>query len=283
MSRKRTTLNALLNDLMFKLTYDRFKHLTMNRFEWSGLPKGIEERYIESALFVHGKALFFEDDMLGVLCLPCNPDGGQNVYGDFNRFRAIGMNYEKSFSMDDDTKAILIRNNRSMTNTHDLVMTYTSRLIEIEKTILLNIKQQKTPYIVACSEKDLITLKSLYNKVDDNQVVIYADKQLDLKTLGVHLTNAPFVADKLLLHKHEVENEFLTLIGINNANRDKKERLITDEVNSNNEYISLNVSHMLEVRKQACEEINKKFGLNVSVKLRGDENEPIHTDSETTN
>lgn len=282
MSRKKQTINSLLNDLMFKITYDRFKHLTMNRFEWSGLPKGIEERYIESALFEHGKALFFEDDMLGVMCLPCNPDGGMNVYGDFNRLRAFGLNYEKSFPIDEDSKAILIKNNHSMTNTHDVVMLYTSRLVEIEKTIMLNIKQQKTPYIVACSEKDLLTLKSLYNKVDDNQVVIYADKQLDLNTLGVHLTNAPFVADKLLLHKHEVENEFLTLIGINNANTDKKERLITDEVNSNNEYIHMNVSHMLEVRKLACDEINKKFGLNISVKLRGDDDESIHVDDETT-
>lgn len=268
-----------MNDLQFKLTYDRFKHLYMNRFEWVNLPKGVEDRYIECALFENGKALFFMDDMMGLMCLPCAEDGGQNVYGEFIKYRAFGYNYSKSYDIEN---AVLIRNNLSQTNSHNLVMTYANKLCEIEKTILLNIKQQKTPYIVACSEKDLLTLKNLYQKVDDSQAVIYADKQLDLKTLGVHLTPTPFVADKLLLHKHEVENELLTMIGINNANTDKKERLITDEVNANNEYIDMNVSFMLEVRKLACKQINEMFGLNVDVRLRGDEDGSIHVDDETT-
>lgn len=279
MSKKRVTINQLMNDLQFRLTYERFKHLFMNRFEWVNLPKGIEERYIERALFEHGKALFFMDEMMGLMCLPCNEDGGQNVYGEFIKYRAFGYNYNKSYNIEN---AVLIRNNLSQSNSHNLVMTYANKLCEIEKTIILNIKQQKTPYIVACSEKDLITLKSLYQKVDDNQAVIYADKQLDLKTLGVHLTSSPFVADKLLLHKHEVENELLTMIGINNANTDKKERLITDEVNANNQYIDMNVSFMLEVRKLACQQINEMFGLNIDVKLRGDEDVTVHVDGETT-
>lgn len=278
MSKKRSTINQLMSDLQFKLTYDRFKHLYMNRFEWLNLPNGVEERYIEKALFEHGKALFFMDDMMGLMCLPCTEDGGQNVYGEFIKYRAFGYNYNKTYDIEN---AVLIRNNLTQTNSHHQVMLYANKLCEIEKTILLNIKQQKTPYIVACSEKDLITLKSLYQKVDDNQAVIYADKQLDLKTLGVHLTASPFVADKLLLHKHEVENELLTMIGINNANTDKKERLITDEVNANNQFIDMNVSFMLEVRKMACKQINEMFGLNIDVRLRGDKDVTIHANDKT--
>ena len=63
-------------------------------------------------------------------------------------------------------------------------------------------------------------------------------------------------------------NEFLTCLGINNSNTDKRERLISAEVNSNNQFVSCNVNKMLEARQRACELINAKFGLNISVELR---------------
>ena len=57
-------------------------------------------------------------------------------------------------------------------------------------------------------------------------------------------------------------------LGINNNNTDKKERLLVDEVNANNEFILVNIDHMYEERKKACEEINRKFGLNITVNRR---------------
>ena len=265
MSRKKPTVNDLMRDKLFHLTYERFKHLALNRFEWNNLPKGMKPYHIEQALYSNGRAIFVNDDMLGFLCLPCNPDGHMNVYGEFLKYRAIGLGYDKSFDVDD---CVLIRNNVSMCPSNDLIQVYTNRIVEIEKTIMTNISQQKTPYIVACNERDLLTLKNLFHKVSDGDPVIYADKQLQLETLNVHLTNAPYVADKLLLHKHEVENELLTLLGINNANRDKKERLITDEVNANNEFTLLNIDHMLRLRQEAAKEINEKYGLNITVELK---------------
>lgn len=279
MSRKKPTINDLLREKLFLLTYERFKHLAIDRFEWDGLPNGMKPQYIESSLFEHGKALFIKDPILGFLCLPCNPDGGMNVYGEFLQYRAFGMGYDKSFDVDGD--CVLIKNNPSMSSSHDVVMVYSNRITELEKTMMVNITQQKTPYIVACNEKDLLTLKNIFNKVSEGEPVIYADKQLQLDTLDVHLTNAPYVADKLMLHKHEVENEMLTLLGINNANTDKKERLITDEVNANNQFIMMNVSYMLQMRQQAVEEINQKFGLNITVKLKEVEHGTIHPNPKT--
>ena len=66
-------------------------------------------------------------------------------------------------------------------------------------------------------------------------------------------------------------NEALTFLGINNANTDKKERLITDEVRANDEQLYIARQIMLNARKQACDEINKMFGLNIDVEFRGEE------------
>ena len=68
-------------------------------------------------------------------------------------------------------------------------------------------------------------------------------------------------------NKFELEREILTFFGLNN-NFEKKERLLVDEVNSNNEFISSNVDIMLKCREDFCKEVNEMFGLNISVKKK---------------
>ena len=57
----------------------------------------------------------------------------------------------------------------------------------------------------------------------------------------------------------------MTWLGLNNANTEKKERLIVDEVNSNNMHILMNLDLEFKNREKACEEINKRYGLNIKV------------------
>jgi hypothetical protein len=63
-------------------------------------------------------------------------------------------------------------------------------------------------------------------------------------------------------------NDALTFLGIDNANTDKKERLITAEAESNDEHTDLSAEVMLKTRRIAAEQINKMYGLNVSVKIK---------------
>ena len=57
----------------------------------------------------------------------------------------------------------------------------------------------------------------------------------------------------------------MTYLGINNSNQEKRERLVEDEVSANNDQVNAFRNIALNARKQACEEINKMFGLNVDV------------------
>ena len=97
-------------------------------------------------------------------------------------------------------------------------------------------------------------------------------KDSQLKALN---TEAPFVADKIMDYKKEIWNEALTFLGINNIIVDKKERLITDEANSNNELINMNLQSYLAPRQKACEQFNELFGFKgtekeISVRVRSD-------------
>ena len=67
----------------------------------------------------------------------------------------------------------------------------------------------------------------------------------------------------------------MTFLGVNNIMIDKKERLITDEANSNNELINLNLQSFLAPRQKACKQFNEKFGFTgtpneISVRVRSD-------------
>ena len=150
------------------------------------------------------------------------------------------------------------------------------RLYEAEQTAMVNIKAQKTPVLLLMDEKQRLTMENIYSQYDGNKPVIFGDKN----SLGENViksinTQAPFIADKIIDYKKEIWNEALTFLGINNIMVDKKERLITDEANSNNELINLNLQSYLAPRQEACRQFNEKFGFTgtdkeISVRVRSD-------------
>ena len=101
-----------------------------------------------------------------------------------------------------------------------------------------------------------------------NTPFIFGNKQFDISNkLNVLKTDAPYIIDKLDVHKHQIFNDALTVLGIDNANTDKKERLITNEVESNEELIKYYLNCYYKTRKKACDEINEKFGLDIDIEL----------------
>ena len=134
------------------------------------------------------------------------------------------------------------------------------RLYEAEQSAFVNIKAQKTPVLLLIDEKQRLMMENLYSQYDGNRPFIFGDKtQMANEILKAIKTDAPFVADKIMDYKKEIWNEALTFLGINNIMIDKKERLVSDEANSNNELINLNLQSYLIPRQEACNQFNEKF------------------------
>ena len=110
----------------------------------------------------------------------------------------------------------------------------------------------------------------MYQQWDGNEPAIFGTKDLDLKALQCLRTDAPYVADKLYQLKTEIWNEALTYLGISNINYQKKERMISDEVLRNQGGTIASRYSRLEARREAVEQINKMFGLDISVDYRED-------------
>lgn len=275
--KKRITTTKIDNYLTEHFLYKRFELLALNTFKWTGLPETIEERHIERTLFSEGKALFFIDKQDGFFCLPCGFGQGVNVYGDPLSYHATGFNYHKKVLAKD---SVLIENNKLRMPTQLAIAYFVNQLYEVIRTRDVNIKTLKAPFIVACDDKSVLTLKKAFEDIEDNNYVIYGDKSFNLEeAIKVLQTGVKCLTTELSDTYHDIMNEALTYLGINNANTDKKERLITSEAESNNQFIDSCAEMFLEARKRACEQINRKFGLNVSVELRNQRDPVIEVDT----
>lgn len=265
MSRKRTTLTDLLNDLTFRVIYDKFKLVSMNAFEWGNLGADLESRHVERILFEKGYAGYFRAKDMDFMCLPVRPAGKVNVNSDPLEYIAYGNGFQQTVKASD---IVIIENNLLRLATHDFVMFYGNKLAEIERTMDVNIKACKTPIVFACDDKDILTFKSIFQKVDGNVPALFADRNLNMDSIQVFDTKAKFMGIELRDLAHSVECDLLTFLGQNNVSVEKKERLITDEANANNELIDSFFDLQLSAREKACEEIKEKFGVDVTVKAR---------------
>lgn len=247
---------------------NRLKEYALNMFEWINLPKTVDARFIELVLFEEGKINFFEDKLIGFLALRVNESGKQNVYNEFNKKYIYANN---GFSRVRNLRnSVTIYNNYLRTPTYTTVNLYAIRLARVTRAIDLNIEAQKTPILITCPENQKLSLKNVYEQYKGNAPVIYTDSEFNLDSVKVLKTDAPFVVDKLTLYKHDLWNEVMTFLGVNNSNQDKKERLVANEVDANDEQIEQARFNMLDARKDACKKINDMFGLNIDVKFRND-------------
>lgn len=257
-----------LNDLTYTDFYYRLMLLAKARFEWSGLPEEIDEKQIEKILYSEGRCIFFYDKKLGYMVTSCADSGTFNYMDEPTELQPKATNYTGE-SKENNVDCVLIRNNDECIPTYMTVKLYSTRLTDIQRTQDINIHAQKTPVLIVGSEKQKNTLKQVYVKWNGNEPVIMGDKTLDTNLMKTLNTQAPIVFDKLQIQKHAIWNECMTFLGVNNANMDKRERLVDDEVQANNEQIELSAHVMLKSRQKACELINKMFpDLNVCVKLR---------------
>lgn len=267
---KRTNFyeSGKLNNNTYWQYYHRLMELSISMFEWKNLPDTIDQRFLELTLFTNGTAVFFKDDVMGYLGLQCMVGGKLDVYNIPVRRTAFATSgYRRSLTEDD---SVIIFNNMLHTNSITDVELYARRLEEIDRTIDVNVRAQKTPVLIKCSENERLSMMNLYKEYDGNSPVIFGDDSLNSDALSVLRTDAPYMADKLYQLKTQIWNEALTYLGISNVNITKRERLITDEVTRNMGGTIASRYSRLESRRQACEQINKMFGLDIWCDYRED-------------
>lgn len=268
--RKRTNFRDSAYNIIdaFTFFFDRLNEIAISSIEWDGAPKSVDQRFLEINLFEKGMSVFFEDEALGYLALPTATNGKWNVYNVPTSNRAYASNgYNKRL---DITNSVIIYNDMLRHNSISVCRRFAKRLADLENTIDVNVRVMKTPILITCSENERLSMENLYKEYDGNAPVIYGSKQLNPNALQVLRTDAPYLADKLYDLKVNIWNEALTYLGIPNVSMQKRERMITDEVNRAQGGTMASRNSRLYARQQAAEQISEMFGLDITPRFRDD-------------
>jgi hypothetical protein len=260
--------------LILERMYQRvLTELAVNRFKWTGFPDSVNVRYLELTLFRQGLSVFFFDrDYYKYLALAGSINNMLNFQEEPTGFIITGAgNYRTKPIPAKD--AVPIWANYLRIPDIDIVLIYANKLAEIDRSVEINAKNARRNKIITSSENQRLSTQNILRQIDEGQSAIpVAGPMQDLAfiqalDLGVH----PDQVINLHVLRTRLWNECMGLLGIENANQDKKERLVAAEVDANNDQTSMTRYVNLNSRQQACVEIKEKFQMEISVEYYTDE------------
>ena len=257
----------LTKDYLMKYWILELTNVVTNLFKWENLPKEINVPAMEKTLMMGGYCIFFKDKNLDTYFALGGALRGVDVYGYPTMARPIGKNTDIIF--DDlaiNKDCVLIYANKTRTTALNHINEYADKLSDIDLAIKMNTLAMKHPVMIRATEQTKDSFETLMHQYEDNYYVIIGDKALTLDS-SVEVLNMNVSATEiknLQLQKETLENEFYQLFGIAGT-VEKRERIITGEINAQLEQVTINKQIWLSERLEAVKRINDMYGLNIKV------------------
>lgn len=252
--------------------------LYSNAFEYENLPDDFMKVTGKNRMWLAMKffapcVCFFKDEAKGLQCLPVSGFGKYDMAGlptEWTAFGANGVQYKR-----DNTNSVLMFNDYSFGIPFFKVLYDLDLMLECDLTHKQNLKAQRQPLIVEMEEDEKKSANAFISSLD-NDVIKVRKREAQLNKRGsdrpydtrAFESGRSFQGDQLASDYRYFENRILTRLGYNNENVEKKERLLVDEVNSNNEVVDSFYTTRLKCEKEAFDKINEMWGYNIIVKPR---------------
>lgn len=259
----------------------------MSVYKWE-LPKSINQRWFEYTLFLHGNLVVFYHPKYGVIAQRCGFSSydlyfqPKDVLITNTKFflpqkRTLGVNAEL-FTLEEDYCGI-----------GDLLSFYTGLLSELWLALMMNIKNSHLSYLFGCESKSQSdTMKSIFDDVASGKIACFYDRSLHDKMTGklsIEMFNqnlkANYLVSDILSDIGKTLKMFDTEVGIPNTNTDKRERLISDEVNQNNIETYSRSEMWLTRLQDNCENVNNMFADQIDGRMWVDFRYPTTTSTNT--
>lgn len=247
-----------------------YKNLACSVFKWDGMPESIPPLYPETWLFQNGMACMIKlaDDDYAILPVAYG-SVKLNVYGLPMEWRAYAVGSSpqaqiiRNMVLNEDN-SVLIWNDYERRPTYPFIKYLVEKMVEVDLTVDINVKGQRRPFVFKTNSNNILTAKNFMKAIDDGDEQIFKD-EFDNTSVDVLQLNVPFVSDKLMDVYLEYHNRILSFLGVDNLPVEKQERMLTGETNANDEALYLVREARLKMRKDACEKMNKLWGINVEV------------------
>ena len=254
--------------------------LILQRFEFVGLPETWDSDYFLEHLFLDG-VICITDTSAGVLALKTGVTG----IGIFDQpTECIIVNPvlgQMRRTINEDCALIKIQ--LDYQGVGWILNRYSTMLAMCDSSIAVNLLNTKATFVFgATSKAQAETFKAIFDKISMGEPAVFTSENnttLIKEQMFTMPAKENFIADDVQLLKRKIINEFLTDIGISNANTDKRERLVTDEVNANNDEIVANIQHWHDNINEGLNKANELFGLNLSCRIRKYEGSSINADT----
>lgn len=260
----------LTNDMTFLYYFRRLFRLASTRFLTQGLPDNIDPAFYAQKRTETGAICIFRDDVSGLIWALPFVEEGIDLQGNPTSWTAWGENGMKYPGLNADNSVIVWDTYMHGASICPDLMMFAKRLEVIERTMDLNIEGQKTPYILQGTKTQIESLKQTYSELAENVPYIVLDKALNPQEAIVSMTTTPFIAGELQVIKRNIWNEAMTFLGIENANSEKKERLVTQEATGMQGVIDNELIGTLKSIRECEEKANKMFGLELDTVIAVD-------------
>lgn len=246
----------------------------MSVFEWD-LPETWNKDYFLYVLYCWGYVAVVNTDKFGVIPQGCGLKGYDVFYAPTH---AVIANPLLSGILEPriGTQCELLKLQPDFSGILDLVGHYAEQMALASQSVSVNLLNSKLSYVFTAKTKALAeSLKKMYDQIASGEPAVVIDSRLKNAADGEETWKAfeqnvggNYIVTNLLADLRKIEAMFDTEIGIPNANTDKRERLIQDEVNANNIETYSKCAMWLENLQDACKRVNDMFGLSIAARWR---------------
>ena len=245
-------------------------------YEFEGLDENWNKSYFLYTLFCLGFVCFFKTDKYGVIPQHCTLSG-RGLYYQPTTCIISNPLLDKAYQLRIGRECELVKLQPNYSGVMDIISYYSDMLALSSEAITSNLVNSKMAYVFMVNNKqEAESFKKLFDELNANNPSVYADKKLfnedgtpNWLMFNQNLKQT-YITDDLLVDMNKWLDMFNTEIGIPNANTEKKERLLTDEVNANNVDTISKASVWLESIQEGLDKVNAMFNTNISVRFRFD-------------
>lgn len=230
--------------------------------------------YFLYVLFCQGFVCIFDDKKYGVIPQQCTLSG-LNVFYEPKKAIVANPVIGTLDPMEIDSDCVVIKMMPDYSGIMDLVSRYAAQMALCTEAFEINTCNTKLAYVF--SAKDKASAKSfgeMFDRINAGEPALAVGEKLfddfgkPLWTTFAQNLASTYIAPDILTTLKRVEANYDTEIGIPNANTDKRERLISDEVNANNVETYSKASLWLDNIKQGCKKCNEMFGIKITAGFR---------------
>ena len=247
---------------------DNLLEKTIRIFKWNGLPKNLPQREIEKILLIFGYGGFLE--LENKLWFLNGALSGVTAYPDIFKYFTYANPTLKGGTKEIDKDVVICSNNSLRVPTLETVQRYARKLSDFDSSInIYTVNTRVQNFATATDDKVAKSVKNVYDKVKKGNFEVITDTPIfeSFKPSPFFKGENGVLTDLIIAKESELKN-FMREIGVKVANT-KRERVISDEVEAENQMLMLNIDDMLQCRKDACKEVNEMFKgkYNISVEL----------------